>query len=153
MSVWRLVTFELYERGPLRTAQLMTAGDTARGLHDASQRGLVKRMADSRWCVTTLGVALATRRIVFRVPFVGGEPHRQKGTTLRPVATWLSALPYANEIRLSQVVDEAADDGIPDELIGELLVEAGLPPGGGMVTAPVLRSFACLLVARKEATR
>lgn len=98
MSAWRLVTIELHERGPLLTSQFLSVPDAGRTLFDALQRGLVQRAHDRRWSTTPLGTALATRRVVFRVPFVGGAQHRQKGTTLRPVATWLSALPYPNEV-------------------------------------------------------
>ncbi len=151
MSAWRLVTIELHERGPLRVSQLMT-DDAPAALQQASARGLVQRASQRRWCVTELGMAFATRRIAFRVPFIGGVAHRQKGAVLQPMATWLRPLPYPNEVRLSQASPPSArDDGFTDELIGELLAQAGHEPEAA-VTAPVLRTYTTL-VAQKAVQR
>ena len=156
MSTWRLVTMELHERGPLRVTQVLSVGDACHALQVASRKGLVRRISGNRWAVTELGVAFANRRVTFRVPFVGGVQHRQKGTTLRPVATWLAPLPYPNEVRLCPLEQLAAksEDGFPDELIGELLEQAGHEPEAA-ITAPVLRIFTALVAkeSRKAVTR
>lgn len=114
MSDWLLLTREVHAAGgalaPARLREFHVGALTrarARGLLEPGAPG---RQDPAR--ITPLGKLAATGRVAFRVEPGASTGHgRIKGKGLRPTATWLRALPWPNEVRLTQVVHRAQDDG------------------------------------------
>jgi hypothetical protein len=108
MSGWKLVTRELYAAGkPMQRddfSQHAGGSDPYKGLRDAKRLGMVQVTGAKHlwlWEITPEGRAWVEGRLALIVPpsksTTGG---RAAGTQLRPVATWLMALPRMNEVRL-----------------------------------------------------
>lgn len=115
MSDWLLLTREVHAAGgalaPAKLRQFHAGALTrarARGLLEPGGKGGPPQPTR----ITPLGKLAATGRVVFRVaPGASTGRGRVKGKGLQPAATWLRALPWPNEVRLTQVVHRAQDDG------------------------------------------
>lgn len=110
MSGWRVVVRQLHEAGrPLRSFDLLV-DNAGYALAHAARLGLVK--SPGRWCyrvdtdeygvweLTPLGVDFAEGRVV---RLLRQRRHRptDRNFIVRFQATWLAALPRANEVRLT----------------------------------------------------
>ena len=115
MSGWRVVTKDLYAArgGPLHPRKFERAELTQctlyAGLARAKELGLMVCTTNSRgstcrgrWKLTPRGIDWCEGRIELVCPRTGpsGQAGRKAGSGMRPVATWLKALPRAGEIQL-----------------------------------------------------
>ena len=115
MSGWRVVTKDLYAAGggplhPHKFDRCATShGALYAGLARAKELGLVENTvsgwgnaANGRWALTQRGIDWCEGRIELVCPKEGPSEKvgRKVGSGMRPVATWLKALPRAGEIQL-----------------------------------------------------
>ena len=127
MSAWRLVVRELYERGPLTAAQIMTDAVGGSGLARARQLGLVSQcpgrggnFPDEPCHLTAEGIAYMEGRMVCITRFVPhpGTKKRGKGSTAVVRPTWLASLPDRTGLMLqsalvaSRLSDQSAGCGV-----------------------------------------
>lgn len=104
MSGWRILVKQLHEigGGPARRVEFDTLPTLIAGtqaLTRAKQLGLIEshiRGYRWKWTLTDLGRDWCEGR----VDIVGVQISRIGGPVLRPVATWLKALPKPGEIKL-----------------------------------------------------
>lgn len=121
MSAWLLAAREVYETGGSKPVKQMWSPPAA--LEKARACGLIlrgegrgsagKNRPTPPAALTPMGVDVCEHRLEQYVPFMGHGPTggRAKGSHRRWRATWLAALPRANEVRLTGPVHRAQDDG------------------------------------------
>ena len=114
MSDWLLLTRTVHLAGGALAPAKLREFD-ASVLTRARARGLIEPGVNGRpdpARVTVLGALAATGRVAFRVePGASTGNGRIKGKGLRPTATWLRALPWPNEVRLTPPEHRAHNDG------------------------------------------
>lgn len=103
MSGWLEAVREVYAAGGKTTAGAMVCNladitiARSKGFLMPGKKGPAPHLVE----ITPMGAALVENRITLRTPYVpSGCKGRAPGTHRRMVATWLSALPRANEVRL-----------------------------------------------------
>lgn len=107
MSAWKLIVRELYERGPITTAQVQsTQPGVFAAVDRATRLGLVAKSSErvnATLSLTAAGLEYATGRATVAptlVPKPPGWSGRMPGTVERVVPTWIAALPPPNAVRL-----------------------------------------------------
>ncbi len=103
MSSWYEAVREVYNAGgelmPCKILAMPEAIGYARKLGYLEKWNGGKKVSPIR--ITQLGIDLVESRITLRTPFVpNGGKGRAPDTHRRIVATWLSALPRTNEVRI-----------------------------------------------------
>ncbi len=117
MSAWLEAAKEVHTAGGVMPVKAMWSMPEA--VRQARRYGLLEpasgrggNMRRHTAVLSKLGRDVIEGRAEFHVPYTpttnGG---RAPGTTLRPRATWLASLPRGNEVRLTQVVHRAQNDG------------------------------------------